>query len=171
VHAVQVIDPPLHVLQTRAEVAAAIYSLEKADFDVRKLSLIGKGLHFDEHHPIGFYAVGDRIKSWGADGAFWDGIWTMLLSPAVFFLPGLGVIAMAGPVTPVVIATLEGVVVIGGVTALGAALTLFGASSDQAKKYETAVKADNYVLVVHGDADDALKARSIFADTRELAAA
>jgi hypothetical protein len=34
-------------------------------------------------------------------------------------------------------------------------------SKDQAIKYETAVKVDKYVLMVHGNADEAVKARSV----------
>jgi len=155
-----VIDSALYVFNTRTEADTAIRSLGKAGFDLKELSLIGKGYHSDEH-PIGFYTVGDRIKAWGATGAFWGGIWGMLLAPAVFFLPGLGVIAMAGPFVAAFVAALEGAVVIGGMTALGAALSSVGVSSTQVMKYESAVKADKYVLVVHGGAQSAAKARSI----------
>jgi hypothetical protein len=160
-------NPALYVFQTGAEAGRAIHSMEKAGFDLRKLSLIGKGYHTHEK-PIGFYIVGDRIKSWGTNGDFWGGIWTKLHGPAVFFLPGLGVIAMAGPVTAAVIAALEGVVTGGGVSALGAALCAFGAPHSDVAEYEAAVKTDKYVLVVHGDVDDTRKARSILSDIREL---
>ena len=165
-----VVDSALYVFDTRAEADTAIRSLGKAGFDLKKLSLIGKGYHSDEH-PIGFYSVGDRIKSWGATGAFWGGIWGMLLAPAVFFLPGLGVVAMAGPFVSAFVAALEGAVVVGGVSALGAALSSVGVSGTQVMKYETAVKADKYVLVVHGGADDAAKARSVLDIHPELATA
>ena len=46
----------------------------------------------------------------------------------------------------------------GGLSALGAALTTLGVHKDQAIKYETALTADKYVLVVHGDAADAARA-------------
>jgi hypothetical protein len=160
-------DPVLYVFQTRAEVSKAIRSLEKTGFDLRKLSLIGKGYHTSKE-PIGFYIVGERIKSWGANGEFWSGIWTMLHAPAVFLLPGLGVIAMAGPVTAAVIAALEGVVTDGGVSALGAALCAFGAPHREVAKYETAVKEDKYVLVIHGDAADTRNARSVLTEILEL---
>jgi len=161
------IDSSLYVFNTHVEADEAIRSLSKSGFDVKKLSLIGKGYHSNEH-PIGFYTAGDRIKAWGGTGAFWGGIWGVLMAPAVFFLPGLGLIGLAGPIVAALIAALEGAVVVGGLSALGAALTTLGVPKDQVIKYETAVKADKYVLVVHGNAADATQARSILTGSREL---
>ena len=129
------------------------------------MSLVGKGYHSEEH-PVGVYTVGDRIKTWGGIGAFWGGIWGLLLAPAVFFLPGLGLMAMAGPVVTALVSALEGAVVVGGVSALGAALTQIGATKDQVIKYETALKADKYVLIVHGSAEEEAKARSVLASSK-----
>jgi hypothetical protein len=95
----------------------------------------------------------------------------VLMAPAVFFLPGLGLIALAGPIVAALVAALEGAVVVGGLSALGAALTTLGVSKNQVIKYETAVKADKYVLVVHGNAADAEQARSVLTSSKELATA
>jgi hypothetical protein len=158
---------PVYVYNTHVEAEEAIRSLSKSGFDVKKLSLIGKGYHSDEH-PVGFYTAGDRIKTWGGMGAFWGGIWGLLFAPAVFLLPGVGIVAMAGPLVAALVSTLEGAVVIGGISALGAALTQIGVPKDQAIKYETAVKADKFVLVVHGSAEDEAKARSVLGGVKAL---
>jgi hypothetical protein len=78
---------------------------------------VGKGYHSEEH-PIGFYTAGDKIKTWGGIGAFWGGIWGLRLAPAVFFLPGLGLVAMAGPLVAALVGALEGALVVGGASAL-----------------------------------------------------
>ena len=156
-----------YVFNTHVEADEAIQALNHANFDVKKLSLIGKGYHTEEH-PLGFYTAGDRIKSWGGIGAFWGGIWGLLLAPAVFFLPGLGLIAMAGPVVAALVGSLEGAVVVGGISALGAALTQIGVPKDQVIKYETALKVDKYVLMVHGSDEDKVKARSVLTDAKLL---
>jgi hypothetical protein len=49
------IDSSLYVFNTHVEADEAIRSLSKSGFDVKKLSLIGKGYHSNEH-PIGFSA-------------------------------------------------------------------------------------------------------------------
>lgn len=148
------------LFKTHGEAEQAIQSLSKAGFDVKKLSLIGKGYHTEEH-PVGFYTLGDKIKSWGASGAFWGGIWGLLFAPAVFLLPGIGLVAMAGPLVATLVGGLEGAAVVGGISALGAALTGIGVPKDQVIKYETALKTDQYLLVVHGSAADQASASSI----------
>lgn len=114
---------------------------------------------------MGFYTVGDKVKAWGGVGAFWGGIWGLLFAPAVFLLPGVGLVAMAGPVVATLIGALEGAVVVGGLSALGVALTQVGVPKDQVIKYETALKVDKYVLLVHGSAEDQEKASSVIASS------
>ncbi len=161
-------NSPVYIFNTHVEAEEAIHALSRAGFDVKKLSLVGKGYHTEEH-PVGFYTAGDRIKSWGSAGAFWGGIWGLLLAPAVFFLPGLGLLAMAGPVVATLVGALEGAVVVGGLSALGAALTQIGIPKDQVIKYETALKVDKYVLMVHGNAEDLAKVSSVLANPNALA--
>ena len=151
---------PVYVFNTHVEAEEAVKALSKSGYDVKKLSIIGKGYHTEET-PIGFYTMGDRIKSWGGMGAFWGGIWGLLIAPAVFFLPGFGLVAMAGPIGAALVAALEGAVLVGGVSAIGAALTQIGVPKDQIMKYETALKVDKYVLMVHGSVEEQDKARTV----------
>jgi hypothetical protein len=154
---------PFYVFNTHEEAENAIRLLGRAGYDVSKLSLVGKGYHSEEH-PLGFYTSGDRIKTWGGTGAFWGGIWGLLMAPAVFLIPGLGVVAMAGPFVAALVGALEGAVVVGGVSALVAAFTQMGVPKQQAIKYETALKIDKYVLMIHGDAHEAEVAHKVLAD-------
>lgn len=156
------------ICNSHQEAEQAIHSLQKFGFDVTKLSLIGKGYHSEEH-PIGFYTTGDKIATWGGNGAFWGGIWGVLMAPAVFFLPPLGIVAMAGPIVSVLVSAMEGAVVVGGLSAIGAALSRVGIPNDQIIKYETALKVDKYVLMVHGTAEDVDKAKSILAGIKDAA--
>ena len=118
--------------------------------------------------PVGFYTVGDRIKSWGGAGAFWGGIGGLLPGPAVFMLPGLGVVAMAGPLAAAVVSALEGALVVGGLSAVGAALTQAGLHDDQIVRYEAALKVDKYLLLVHGDDENRARVRAILSNAQVL---
>jgi hypothetical protein len=149
-----------YVFNTHSEAKEAIEALNRSGFDVKKLSLVGKGYHSEEH-PVGFYTAGDKIRSWGSTGAFWGSIWGMLLAPAVFLIPGLGVVGMAGPVVATLVGALEGAVLGGGLSALGAALSKVGASKEEVIVYETALKADKYVLMIHANEDEVTKAHTI----------
>jgi hypothetical protein len=161
---------PVYIFNTHVEAEEAIQLLNRSGFDVKKLSLVGKGYHSEEH-PLGFYSTGDKIRTWGGTGAFWGGIWGLLLAPAVFMVPGLGLIALAGPVVAALVGALEGAVVVGGLSAFGAALTRIGVPKDQVIKYETALKVDKYVLMIHGSAEDGAKARTVLANARDWQAA
>ena len=66
------------------------------------------------------------------------------------------------------LSTLEGAVIIGGVSALGAALAQIGVPRDQVVKYDTALKADKYVLMVHGNEQEVGRARSLLVDVEAL---
>jgi hypothetical protein len=163
-------DSEFFVFDNHAAAEDAIRTLGQSGFDMKKMSLVGKGYHSEEK-PMGFYTAGDRIKAWGGSGAFWGGIWGMLLAPAVFVLPGLGVVGMAGPIVATLVGALEGAVVVGGLSALGAALTQIGLPKDQVIKYEAALKVDKYLLVVHGSAEDQERARSVLATATTTVAA
>lgn len=163
-------DSFFHVFATHTDAEAAIRGLVAGGVDIKTLSLVGKGCQTEEH-PMGFYTKGDKIRSWGGMGAFWGGIWGLLLAPAVFVLPGLGVVAMAGPMVAALVGALEGAVVVGGMSALGAALAQAGVPKDEVIRYETALKADHYVLTVQGSPQALDRARELLNTTRTLATA
>lgn len=155
------------VFANHAEADKAIALLGTAGFDIKKLSLVGKGYHTEEH-PVGFYSTGDKVKTWGATGAFWGGIWGLLLAPAVFFLPGIGLVAMAGPLVAALVGGLEGAALVGGLSAPGAALTRLGVPKNQVLKFEKALQVDQYLLLVHGTEQDQEQARAILVHSNSL---
>jgi len=152
------------VYGTHQGAEAAVKDLQKSGFDIGKLSILGKGYHTDEH-VIGYYNTGDRMKHWGKMGAFWGGIWGMLVGAAFFVIPGVGPVLMAGPLVAWVVGALEGAVVAGGLSALGAGLYSIGIPQDSILRYETAVQADKFLLVVHGTTDEVMRAKDILKGT------
>ena len=52
----------------------AIRELQKDGFDMKKLSIVGKDYHTEEH-VVGYYTTCDRMTYWGTMGAFWGGFW------------------------------------------------------------------------------------------------
>ena len=155
-------DPVIAVHTSHAAVEADVKALRQAGFDLKTVSIVGKGGHSEEH-ALGFYTVGDRVRAWGASGGLWGAAWGLLLGSAVFVMPPLGIVAAAGPITAALVAALEGAVVVGGVSALSAALASVGLPHDHAVKYEADVAADRFLLVVHGTPEDVARARAILA--------
>src|ERR1700682_5997383 len=74
----------------------AVQELQRAGFDMKKLSIVGKDYHTEEQ-VVGYYNTGDRMKYWGKLGAFWGGLWGMLFGAAAFSIPGIGAVLVAGP--------------------------------------------------------------------------
>jgi hypothetical protein len=65
-----------------------------------------------------------------------------------------------------IIGALEGAVVVGGVSALGAGLVSIGIPKDSVLKYEVALKTDKFLLIAHGTSEAVNKARDIIAGTK-----
>jgi hypothetical protein len=152
------------VYKDHADADAAVKELQKAGFDMKKLSVVGRDYH-TEDQVVGYYNTGDRMKFWGKWGAFWGGMWGLLFGSAFLVIPGLGFVAAAGPIVAWIVAALEGAVVVGGLSAIGAALVSAGIPKDSIIKYETALKADKFLLIAHGAAADVAKARDIIETT------
>lgn len=148
------------IYPSHAAAEAAVKELQQGGFDMKKLSIVGRDFHTDEH-VVGYYNAGDRMKYWGTMGAFWGGIWGLLFGAAFFWVPGLGPLLVAGPLIGWIVSALEGAVVVGGLSALGAGLYSTGIPKDSILKYEKALKADKFLLMVHGSMDDTTHAKEI----------
>ena len=143
----------------------AVKELQRAGIDMRSLSIVGKGSHTDEH-VVGYYNTGDRMKYWGKVGAFWGGFWGLLFGSAFFAIPGLGAVLVAGPLVAWIVGALEGAVVEGGLSAVGAGLFSLGIPKDSVLTYETALKTDKFLLMVHGSVSEVEKARDVLETTQ-----
>ena len=75
-----------------------------------------------------------------------------------FLIPGIGQILMAGPLVAAIVSTIEGAAIVGGLSALGAALISLGIPKNSALAYETQIGVGKYVLIVHGSAEDIARA-------------
>lgn len=148
------------VFESHEKAETAIKDFQRSGFDMKKLSIIGKGFHSEEH-PVGFYTTGDRLKFWGGNGSLWGGLWGMLFGAAFFWVPGIGPIAIGGPFVHILIGALEGATVVGGLSVLGAALASIGLPKEKIIRYESDLKADKFLLIAHGEAKEVEKARQI----------
>jgi uncharacterized membrane protein len=154
------------IYETHEQAEQAVKELQEAGVDMKSLSIVGRDTHTDEH-VVGYYTAGDRMMHWGEVGAFWDGFWGLLFGSGLFLVPGLGPILAAGPIVGWIVAGLEGAVVLGGVSAIGAGLVSIGIPKDSVLKYDVALKTDKYVLVVHGTLEEVEKAKDIIAGTEQ----
>src|ERR1700677_3376957 len=150
------------VFATHEQAERAIKDLANAEFDMKHLSIVGQGYHTEEN-VIGFYNTGDRIKFWGKRGAFWGGLWGLFFGGVFLMVPVVGQVMVLGYLATAVASAIEGAVVVGGLSVLGAALVGMGVPKNSVLQYETALKADEFLVTAHGSSVELAGARIILA--------
>ena len=78
-------------------------------------------------------------------------------------MPVVGPVIVLGHLAAMVFAAVEGAVVVGGLSALGAALYGLGIPKDSVIQYEEALKADGFLVVAHGPVEEMARAKTILA--------
>ena len=157
-------DTVVAVYHTHEQAEKAIQELQDAGVSLKSLSIAAKDTHTEEH-AVGYYNIGDRMQYWGKMGAYWGGFWGLLFGSAMFAIPGIGPILVAGPLVAWIVAGLEGAVVVGGVSAIGAGLVSIGIPKDTVLQYDIALKTDKFLLIVHGSPDQVNRAKEIIEGT------
>ncbi len=161
-------DVVIAVFAKHNEAETAVKELAANGFALKDLSVVGKGYHVDEH-VTGFYNVGDRVKFWGTRGAMWGGLWGLFFGGLLMTIPVVGHVIVLGYLGAAAVSAVEGAIVVGGLSALGAALSSVGIPKDSVLQYETAIKADEFLVMAHGPRSDTLRAREILASMHPLA--
>lgn len=154
------LDAVVAVYASHTEAEAAVKELQRAGIDMHALSIVGRDTHTDER-VVGYYNAGDRMKYWGKTGAFWGGLWGMLLGSAFFAIPGIGPVLVAGPLVAWIVGALEGAVAVGGLSAIGAGLYSVGIPKDSIVQYELALKTDQFLLMAHGTPKELARTKTI----------
>jgi hypothetical protein len=152
------------VYGTHAAAESAVKAVQQAGIDMRKLSIVGKGFHTEEH-ALGFYSAGDRMRFWGGRGAFFGSLWGMLFGNALFLIPGLGPLVVMGPLVGWIAGVLEGAAVGGAAGVLAAGLASIGIPADSVVKYDLEVKAGRFLVLAHGSTDLVDRAREVLLTT------
>jgi hypothetical protein len=139
---------------------AGVRQLIASDFDMNHFSVVGKGYHTEEK-IVGLYTAGDRMKMWGKYGAFWGGMWGLLMGGMFLTIPVLGPIVVLGHLAVVLVSGIEGAVVVGTLSALGSTLVNLGLPKESVIHYEAAIKADGFMVMGHGTPDEMARAKAI----------
>jgi hypothetical protein len=153
-------DTIVAVFADHAAAENAVKKLAAADFKMKDLSVVGQGYHTEEK-VVGFYNAGDRVRFWGSRGALWGGLWGLFFGGMFITAPVTGPIIVLGYLAAAIMSAVEGAVVIGGVSALGAALYSVGVPKNSVIAYEAALKADNFLVLAQGDPEQVARAKAV----------
>jgi uncharacterized membrane protein len=153
------------VFDDHTQAEAAVKQLTSSGFEMKNLSVIGKGYHTEEK-VTGFYNVGDKMKVWGSRGAFWGGLWGLFFGGMFLVIPVVGHVMLLGYIAAAAFSAVEGAVVVGGLGVIGAALSSIGVPKDSLLRYETAIKADGFLVMAHGSVEEMAHAKEILGTSR-----
>ncbi len=153
-------DTVIAVFGDHEAAEAAVKELTSAGFEMKNLSVVGKGYH-TEDKVVGFYNFGDRMKFWGTRGAFWGGLWGLFFGGLFLTVPVVGHVMVLGYLATVIATAVENALLLGGLSVLGAALYGMGIPRNTVLQYESAVKADAFLVMAHGTAAEMARAKTI----------
>jgi hypothetical protein len=112
-HQMEKADTVIAVFADHNSAEAAVKKLTAAGFEMKNLSVVGKGYQIDEK-VVGFYNEGDRIKFWGTRGAFWGGLWGMFFGGLFLTIPVVGHVIVLGYLASVAVYGIGNAIVVGG---------------------------------------------------------
>jgi hypothetical protein len=76
-------------------------------------------------------------------------------------IPVVGHVIVLGYLASMAVYGIGNAIVVGGLSALGAALYGIGIPKDSVIQYETAIEADSFLVMAHGPAEEVARAKAI----------
>jgi len=152
------------ILRDKQRAQQAVEELNENDFPMDSLSMLGRASSSgDDLLGISYNSVGEKMKSWGAMGAFWGGLWGLLTGAAgMFIMPGLGAVVAAGPIVEAIAGAISGAAVAGGAMAgaaaiseLAVAIHQMGVPEEKLHYLHQAIEQGHYVLILRCATDEA----------------
>lgn len=149
------------VFGDRRNSQAIVERLIEQDFPPDSISLLGHaGGSGDDFLGVYYDNPGQRMKTWGAHGAFWGGLWGLLSGAAgVFVIPGIGAVAAIGPIVESVAGALAGAGIAGGtmagvaaVSQLAVAIHRMGVPEDRLTWLHECIEQGKYLVIVRSAA-------------------
>ncbi len=149
---------------TNTEAELAIKELQQSNYDMKKLSIVGRSDHIDER-VFGYYNTRNYVKTWEKIGAFWGEVSGLHFGPASFFIPGFGHLVFAGPVVGWLTGAMKGAAIRGDTSELRTGLVSMGITENSILRCDASPKTDKFVVIAHGTAAEVNIAHDIIATT------
>jgi hypothetical protein len=148
-------EPVVAVCDSLVGARAVAGALAREGFDPAAISVVGRS----EAEALP-HTVDERLRKWiGVGGTL--GALGGLAAGIVLVVPPVGPVLAAGPLATMLLASLEGAAVGGGVSAIAGALTSAGLRLVDAADCESEIAARRFVVFVHGTRDDEKRAREL----------
>jgi hypothetical protein len=129
---------------------AGVRRLRQAGFDLRRLSIVGRNYHKEEH-VAGVIDRGDGPHYWGRFGGLWSSFSAVPAGSALLLFPGVGQVVILGSFVNAVSAALGQA----GSGPLAAALASLGLAPEAVERYERAIRAGRFLVLAQGGRGEA----------------
>ena len=155
-------DTMVAVYGLHEDAEAAIKRLRDLGFGAGSFSIAGRNFHTVEG-VVGYSTSGGVARPYGKLGPFWNGLLRSFSESALFWVPGLGPLVLAGELVSRVLQASEDNVIVYGLSMVGVALYSMGIPEYSILSCEDALRRDQFVIVAHGNAHDVTRAKEALA--------
>jgi hypothetical protein len=150
--------------RTHTEAEAAVRLLAQGSVALDQISIIGRNYETQEDVQ-GFYRPADAALDGAKQGAWFGGIFGLMLGAMGFFVfPIVGAVMVLGPLASMIVGAVGGA----GAGALINGMVASGIPKDQALEYQERLQAGEFLVVVHGDPGETARAHTLLAGTNQL---
>jgi hypothetical protein len=144
-----------------------VRELRKAGVEMKSVSIAAKDSCTGED-VAGYYSTGDGMKYWGKTGNVWGEFWGLLSGSAVFAMPSIGSVLIAGPLVNWIVKGLEEGTVVDGISSVGLGLLSIGIPRTDVMQYEVDLKRNKFIVLVYGDPQTLAVAEGLIGKTKHL---
>jgi hypothetical protein len=88
-------------------------------------------------------------------------MWGLFFGGMFMAIPVVGHVVVLGYLAAMVMSAVESAIMVGGLSAIGAALYGLGIPKDSVLQYEAAVKADGFLVMAQGTAEEVARAKAV----------
>ena len=155
-------------MEMRDAVVAALANRRAAETAVRKLAGAGFGAAGpgvcgggdpDAEDDTRFRNDGDWIKFCCGRGAIWGGVWGLAFGGLLMTIPLAGRVNVLGLLAATIASAVASAIVVGGLSALSAALYSIRTVKVTKVQYEATMQANSFLVPAHDPAEDIARAR------------
>jgi hypothetical protein len=143
----------------------ALHKLYDEGFPLKHVSIVaqhpagGQGIH-------GWITTGEDLTPYGAaTGAWVGGLLSLLVGAAILWIPQVGSLLVVGRLAGLLLASVEGALAGAAAGSFLGALANWGVAEEHILDYEKQVQGGNYLVIVHGDAEEIAQAHAVLQGT------
>jgi uncharacterized membrane protein len=150
------------VYPDHAAAEQAVRRLHEEGFAMADLSIIGRDFQMSEE-PVGFVDTSQYAKAGAGTGAWFGGLFGLMVGAGLVLVPGVGPVVVAGPLAAALMAGLEGAIAGTALGGLAGALVGWGIPKDRALHYERHIQGGKFLVLVRGVPGAIARARELLA--------